>query len=340
MPQRPRPHIRSAGMIAAAIVILGTVADAKDVHADCAPRVFEVELAQSDPVSLAAEICWPDAATEKPVVQVLLHGGAYDRRYWDPPAGNARYSYRAAANARGYVTVNLDRLGYGKSTRPDGSHLTFDLGAEAVGEVLEQIATGGLGRDVGAIVLNGHSMGGIVGEIVAGSSAHVAALVVSGLANSADHTGPDSEDVDDGPPAGINPFIPASQDARFTGEAWADHYMTTAPGVRPMIFHADGTFEDQIPGLEEELRDTIAVAELRAVMSGRQARPDFAGPSVYFLGQHDAIACEGQDCGERFAGTDRHVIVPGAGHSINLSLAAPAFFDLTFAWLEAQGLAP
>ncbi len=116
--------------------------------------------------------------------------------------------------------------------------------------------------------------------------------------------------------------------------------MTTVPNLRPMIFHAPGTIEAPLAALEEELRDTIANAELRAVMSGGTDRPAFSGPSVYYLGQFDRIACEGQDCAERFAGTDWHIIVPNAGHSLNLSRAAPAFFEATFDWLDANGLAP
>jgi hypothetical protein len=88
------------------------------------------------------------------------------------------------------------------------------------------------------------------------------------------------------------------------------------------------------------MRDTIANAEIRSVMSGGTDRPDFTGPSVHFLGQYDVIACEGQDCFERFAGTDYHVVVPDAGHSLNLSLQASTFFDLTFDWLAANELAP
>ncbi len=62
--------------------------------------------------------------------------------------------------------------------------------------------------------------------------------------------------------------------------------------------------------------------------------------SLYILGRHDMIACSGKDCKVRFEGNKLHEIVDGAGHSVTLSLAAGTFFELTFDWLEKQGLAP
>lgn len=324
--------------IAAAAMMLGLLGAGTAATAACTAHVFDVDVAPFGAVSLAADLCGLDRAPAPAVVQILLHGGAYDRRYWALPRVTPEASYTAAATARGYVTVNLDRLGYGASTRPDGTALTFARGAAAVSAVVDQIAAGALGHAPRAIVLNGHSMGGIVAEIVAAENDHVAALIVSGLANTPDAAETEAED--GGPPPGGPPFIPATEDPRFAKAAWADGYMTTAPGRRLMLFHAPGTIDEDVPALEETLRDTIAGAELRSVLSGQTDRPDFDGPSVHFLGQYDAIACAGQDCSTRFAGTDWHVIIPDAGHSLNLSRAAPVFFAATFDWLAARGLAP
>ncbi len=328
--------------VKATFIMLGicsSAAHADQLSPECSPQKFNVDLEQIGAATLAADVCGMEFEDGTAVVMLLLHGGAYDRQYWAPPHSDTQYSYVKAGVEEGYIIVNLDRLGYGESTRPNGDILTFDLGADAVSDVVDQIHAGALGQDVETIILNGHSMGGIVAEIAAAENQHVSGLIVSGLANTPDTDGGDDED-GGGPPAGRNPFVPAQSDAKFADHAWADTYVTTAPGVRSMIFHAPSTIDDSIAELEADMRHTIANAEIRSVMSGQAERPTFNGPSVHFLGQFDRIACEGQDCAERFAGTNYHTIISGAGHSINLSLQATTFFKQTFEWLEANDLAP
>lgn len=308
--------------------------------ATCFETEFEVSLTEVPAAVLYGEVCGPAAELDGVPVQILLHGGAYDHRYWDPSFRPELYSYVAAATERGYVTVNLDRLGYGQSTRPEGRVLTFELGAEALNRVIDAIEGGELGFEPGPIILNGHSMGGIVAEHVAGGDTRIAGLIVSGLANTPVGQDDDDGDEDGGPPAAATAFVPATMDPRFAETDWADGYMVTAPGVRTQIFHAPGAIEEGIKNLEEELSETVAFGELLSVMRGGDQIPQFDGPALYVLGRYDVIACEGQDCQERFAGTDWHEIVEGAGHSINLSNGAGAFFELTFEWLEGQGLAP
>jgi pimeloyl-ACP methyl ester carboxylesterase len=317
--------------------LIAAPSDADDLP--CRDISFTPHVAGVPDASLWASVCLPQSHGDGVPVQLLLHGGAYDHRYWDWPYRPERYSYVRAAIGRGYVTVNLDRLGYGASTRPDGRHLTFEQGAEAVIGVIAAIEDGALGLLPGPIILNGHSMGGIVAEHVAGRHPGIAALIVSGLANTPDDV--DGDDQDGGPPPGDDPpFLPATSDPRFASAPWAEGYMTTAPGARIRLFHADGTIDPAMEELEEAHKDTLSRAELAAVMTDGSDRPPFAGPALYVLGRFDAIACQGQDCRERFAGTERHLIIDGAGHSLNLSLAAPAFFDATLDWLTDRGLAP
>lgn len=326
----------------AASILFGAAAFAQSGAADlqCRDVMFTPSVASVDDAQLHATVCSSRPLADGLPVQILLHGGAYDHRYWDWPHDPERYSYVLAAVRRGYVTVNLDRLGYGASTRPDGRRLTFEMGAEAVIGVILALEDGDLGMQPGPIILNGHSMGGIVAEHVAARHEGIAALIVSGLPNiPAGHH--DDDDRQGGPPRGDGPpFVPAVSDPRFATEPWAEGYMTTAPGVRTRLFHAEGMVDPEIAELEEAWKDTLSQAELTSVMSGGSHRPAFTGPALYVLGRHDAIACQGQDCAARFAGTDWHLIVDGAGHSLNLSLAAPTFFDATFDWLQAQGLAP
>lgn len=301
----------------------------------CIEKVFDVNLDAIGEAEIYTEICGLVEGTQSKPVQILLHGGSYDHRYWDSPFKPETYSYVQAAVEEGYVTVNLDRLGYGQSTRPNGLKLGFELGASAVSDVVDQIDAGALGVPISSIILNGHSMGGIVAEIVAGTNSNVDALIVSGLANSPE--GQDEEE-DGGPPPGGNPFILAKRDAKFKGLKRSFFYMTTAPDVRTRIFHAPETFEPEIARVEEDLRETLSVNELKSVMFGDEDGTKFTGPTVYFLGQFDLIACGEQDCSEKFEDGAEHEIIYGSGHSINFSLVATTFYQRSFDWLAYQGL--
>lgn len=303
---------------------------------DCRTDRFEIDLPKMANASIFAQICRPDQMPEGTSVQILLHGGAYDHRYWDWPNRPETYSYVLAATQRKFVTVNIDRLGYGRSSRPDGRQLSFELGAEAVSQLVDLIKDGGLGFVPGSVVLNGHSMGGIVAEIVAGQNPDVDGLIVSGLANSGG--APEDGDDEGGGPPIQSLFVSATEDAKFADAGWADGYITTAPHVRGRLFHAPDAIDPANMRLEEALKDTLGVAEIAAVQSGGADRPEFAGPSLYVLGQFDVIACEGQDCAVRFHGSDALQIVAGAGHSLNVSTSAQAFYELTFEWLHANGL--
>ncbi|KAK8049570.1 hypothetical protein PG994_011300 [Apiospora phragmitis] len=65
--------------------------------------------------SIAATYCEPDCGPGK-AVQVLTHGIAFDRSYWDFPVNSYNYSYVNRAIDRGYSAFFFDRLGLGQSS--------------------------------------------------------------------------------------------------------------------------------------------------------------------------------------------------------------------------------
>jgi len=308
---------------------------------NCKAKRFHVALEAIPEASMFAEVCAKDSEFDGKPVQILLHGGTYDHTYWDWPNRPNKFSYVLAATARHYVTVNIDRLGYGRSSRPDGSRLSFKLSAIAVNQVVQQIKSGLLGFHPETIILNGHSMGGIIAEIVASNSADVDAIIISGLTQTDPDSSIDHDDVDssDGPKI-QSLFIPAKSDPKFQDLTEAENYLTTAPSVRTSLFHAPDAIDSENVRLEESMKDTMAVAEILAVQSDESSRADYSGRSLYVIGQFDAIACQRQDCNEYLSGSTAHYIVHGAGHSLNLSRYAKDFFDVTFDWLSREGFAP
>lgn len=309
---------------------------------------------------LYAELCHRGSLRSSTPVQVLLHGGGYDHRYWDWPYRPQTYSYVEYATKHGFATVNLDRLGYGASDHPDGATLDFDAGGDAVHQVVEHLRNGTLGPRFDTIVLNGHSMGGIVAERAA-ERGGVDAVIVSGIplhtddedegAGGPDDEGGDDESGDDeSGDEGLFPFAPAADDPRFAGQPWAEGYFTTVPGSRTQAFHYPGTYESAIARGEESAKDTLARGELCALRpcsgppaaagnrrqpSGKQAEV----PVLHVLGRHDMMFCRTTtDCAtDPGAGQTKHLI-PDAGHSINLSRGAQQFYRLTIAWLARHGI--
>lgn len=67
------------------------------------------------------KLCIPAKANEKsPILQILTAGNGFDKRYWDAEVNPAKYNYIDAALSRGYSVLAYDKLGCGKSDKPNG----------------------------------------------------------------------------------------------------------------------------------------------------------------------------------------------------------------------------
>jgi pimeloyl-ACP methyl ester carboxylesterase len=312
--------------------------------AHCREYRFPVRIGTANH-AVYGELCGRGRLTSRTPVQVLLHGGTYDHSYWDWPFQPRRYSYVDHATRAGYATLNIDRLGYGRSSRPDPTSLDFAVGGDAVHQVVKHLRRGGIGPRFTTIVLNGHSMGGLVAEHTA-AHGDVDAVIISGIPAER----PTGDRVlQDGRPDDLYPFYPAEQDPKFAAQSWAPGYLTTRPGTRTKAFLYEGTYDPAILPVEETLKDTLTIAELRTVRPPTDREPDEADttvnstasvPTAYALGRHDIIACETADCATDPAGSGADHIAADSGHSINTSIGAPRFYRWTFGWLARNGIRP
>ena len=313
--------------------------------ARCRGHQFPIRLPDGGRYHIYGELCLRGRLTARTPVQILLHGGSYDHAYWDWPYQPRTYSYVWHATRAGYATLNLDRLGYGRSSRPDPSTLDFAVGGQAVHQVVRQLRRGVLGPRLRTIILNGHSMGGLVAERAAAHGG-VDAVLISGIPPRAPDL-PDEETPEE-PGDPMYPFYPAERDPKFAARRLAPGYLTTRPGTRAEAFHYPGMYDPGILVSEERLKDTLTIAELRSVRPDpsdpRRAQHATSGghvPTAYVLGRHDVIACrQTADCttDPRAAGADH--IAADSGHSINTSLGAVAFYRWTFDWLARTGVGP
>jgi len=162
-------------------------------------RVFidaGLSIAGEGPLSVAAEICWP--ADGNPAGLALaflcLPGGSINRHYYDLQApGDDSYSFASAMAVRGMMTINLDHLGIGESSRPnDGFILTPALIAEANANATDRIVAG---LKAGTLIAElpalpglktiglGHSMGAMLTVLQQARAHQHTALAVLGFSN-------------------------------------------------------------------------------------------------------------------------------------------------------------
>ena len=316
--------------------------------ATCRSYSFKIKQNPSDLLrqSVWGQLCYKGSLTASKPVQVLIHGGSYNHVYWDSPFKPSTYSYVKAATDQGYVTLNIDRLGYGKSDRPAFATLNFNVAGYVNHQLVTALRAGSLGPQFSTVILNGHSMGALAAENEASRWKDIDGLIVSGIGHNSTAAGP--------PPSTLD-YYPASTDPKFLTDLSAVGYLTTIPGTRNNAFIAPGTIEPGMTAIEEsDMKDTLSPTELVALIADTSNSSNLTfgiqAPVFFANGQYDTIWC-GQtgDCNTAPQPALEHTyyspgvsftrtVIPDAGHSINTSITAPQFYSQTFAWLTAHGL--
>jgi len=243
-------------------------------------------------------LCLPAGPTPR-TVQLLVHGATYSHFYWDPPGAATRYSYVSAAVADGYATFAVDRLGYGQSTHPQSSAMTFANGAEALHQVITQLRAGQVGSAAfSRVVWVGHSMGTAYGWVEAANH-DVDAYVLTGLLHSQKNTWFAQ--------AAANVY-PAASDPKFAGAGLDAGYLTTLPGARGNLFYNLPGADPSMIALDEQLKDTVALPELQGIGTYVGTPPpspatspsrEITAPTLVLIGDHDNNPCgppDGIDC--------------------------------------------
>jgi aminoacrylate hydrolase len=111
----------------------------------------------------SARIFYEDQGEGKAVI--FVSGGGLDSSYWKPVLGYISAHYRC---------ITFDNRGVGKSDKPPGAY-TIEVFAEDVIEIAASL-------QLDSYYLVGHSMGGYIGQIVAGRDRKCASLVLLGTA--------------------------------------------------------------------------------------------------------------------------------------------------------------
>ena len=151
-----------AALVTGALALSGTVATAgvagaTDGGGDVVsiPVSFTVKVENRatpcDPLTLAPNLpvatirgtlTGPKKAIEQGTVtgSVLSHGDGYDQSFWTFP--DKRYDVAGDLAKRGHVSVSYDRLGYGRSDRPNGNSVCIGTEATVLRQIVDQLRAG------------------------------------------------------------------------------------------------------------------------------------------------------------------------------------------------------
>lgn len=309
----------------------------------CQSISTEVKLDVLIPATVRGELCTPTGQTPSSV-QLLIHGATYDRNYWDFPYQPEKYSYADAANARGISTFNIDRVGYGTSSKVPSLSLTAQSQANVIHQLVQKLRRGDIGnKPFQDVILVGHSVGSGIATLAAATYHDVQGVILTGMTH---HVALDTT---------VAAFTvhthPALLDPKFAGKVFDPGYITTKPGQRDDLFYGPG--DDADPGVvarDEELKETVSATELGEAITLGFTVPtslNIKVPVLLVNGSEDALFCSGLLAGECSSSAELRdseafafspaaqleaFVLPGAGHDINLSTKAAQWHSVAFDW--------
>ncbi|KAI1102804.1 Alpha/Beta hydrolase protein [Jackrogersella minutella] len=289
--------------------------------------------------SIAATYCEPDAGPGT-VLQVLTHGIGFDRRYWDFGAQNYSYSYVNAALARNYSTFAYDRLGIGQSSHGDPVNeiqTALELAAlYGLTTKLRQAQVSGIAVDYSKVVHVGHSFGSI--QSYALTAAHPEGvsdgLVLTGFGQAATNFQPYFL-------YGANWAMPSNTSGYAAG------YMASGDvSAVQSNFFSPGNFDPVVLQAAYATGQPVAIGELMTLGSATVMNNTFGGPVMVITGDRDVVFCGGNCQATKppipamskqyftNANNFQAVVVPGAGHGLNLEYSAPSTYTSILDFLD------
>lgn len=322
-----RSVVVSLTLLAATTGLVGLAAPASASQVTTCRDVSVPVSAAGQSGYIAGTLCVPPQAT---AVQLLIHGWTYDRNYWDLPYEPDTYSYVRAANRDGYATLDIDRLGDGRSSHPLSAFDNFYADVSTVHQVIQALRAGRLGQSFGKVIEVGHSLGSLVTMTEAGMYQDVDAIITTGIAHSLNYVNVVSKIIADD--------YPAAADPKFGASGLDVAYLTSDPGTRGGFYHQSDT-DPQVVATDEQLKQTGNLVELATLAAYNVLNVDrtLNVPVDEVVGEQDPFICGllGPSCSssDALAAFERPFYGPGAtvvghlaantGHDLQLERSAP-----------------
>jgi len=313
----------------------------------CRELAIRVAIAAGQPASYQVwgQLCTPSQPPgERPAtVQVLLHGLNYSHVYWDFPFQPGQYSYVRWANRAGYATFNLDRIGVGHSSHPPSGQVTLESNAFTIHQVVAALRGGATaGHTFEKVILVGHSFGSEIAKLEASVYGDVDALILTGSGHRIS-------------PSAAAILAQLGQSVQEVPRLAAEvppgdpGYVTVQGASRPEIMYNLPDADPRVIALDIATRETNTLGEIFTI--GDALAPAVTAnlrlPLLIVDGGKDRLACapDATDCSspasleaaeQPFYPETRveAVVIPDAGHAVNLHLDAPTAYRAIIAWTD------
>ncbi|HVW45146.1 MAG TPA: alpha/beta fold hydrolase [Amycolatopsis sp.] len=342
---------RLAAVAMAFILALVVGSTAPVAHADGPPSCRDVMIATTALAPLAGDqqvygrLCEPGGRPAT-VLQVLVHGGTYSHTYWDFAGFDGKYSYTDVMNRAGYGTLAIDLLGVGNSSHPSSVLLTAEAEARVVHDVVQAARSGRFGTAYGRVVTVGHSIGSVTSVLEAALYHDVDGVAASGFSHSPGPVGLARLAVY-ARPAQLDPVTRSQVPPLDLG------YLS-APGSHAAVFYGAGDADPAVVEADEATRSPLAAGFLATFPTYLPLTSAITAPVLVADGQLDVMFC-GQGGGGSLTdcATDDSLrvseapffgqtpdletfVLPGAGHILNLTRDAPAWYARALGWFESH----
>jgi pimeloyl-ACP methyl ester carboxylesterase len=245
------------------------------------------------PSFLYGELCMSESSLDAaragspPAVLVLVHGITYGTWYWDLPYESDTYSAVDYITEHGYATLNIDRLGEGRSDHPASALVTNDTNAETVHQLVQKLRGGEIGDiTFGHVGLVGHSYGTVTSWLETAKHNDADMVIGTGYGNrfKAD--------------AGVALFAglqPASTVPVTANEPWAvdPGYLQPRPGSRGAPLYNVPNTDPGVQATDERLANSVTAEEL-GLFSIREydgTAKNITIPTFLINGEKDVIFC-------------------------------------------------
>jgi pimeloyl-ACP methyl ester carboxylesterase len=331
-----------------ALLLAATPANATEATGQphCQEVTVPVALADGQPATdrLWGRLCTP-AGSQPKAVQVLLHGLTYSHLYWDFPYRPERYSYVDWATRAGYATLNLDRIGIGRSSHPPSGQVTLQSNAFTVHQAVQGLRSGALtGHPYRKVLLAGHSFGAEIAKFEAATYQDVDGLILSGNAHRESPSAFEGRAAELGQPVSEVPHLAALVPPGDDG------YLTVREPFRQELMYYLPSADPLVVALDIATRQTVTLGELATIEAARD--PAVTGrirvPILFVNGDRDRLICAadaGNDCSSAAAVVrDEQPNYPNApvdaflladtGHVVNLHRGAPTAYRAAIAWAD------
>ncbi|HUR73838.1 MAG TPA: alpha/beta hydrolase [Sporichthya sp.] len=265
-------------------------------------------------------------------VTLYLHAVTWNSDYFNLDIPD--HNYVRALAVLGHTSIAVDRLGYGKSGKPEGLATCFGSEADVAGQMVDALKSGNYtvaGHKAGAyqrVYLGGSSVGAMIANIAAFTFHNVDGVINQGFGDFAAslYAGHEVFDADSRCVAGGDPGAPKN-------------YVTFAKDTRDTFYFSDATPEvrAKVPAPRPD-----PCGQIESVLAGIGADIAHLGeinvPVLLVFGTEDAVfppPAVHQEAA-RYAGSPEVTVagIPGASHFPVLERSFGLLIGATAQWLD------